>query len=87
MKQYNFSQKYFFTSSLSNHTQIKSSYVGLQQGWMRTTFILKIDHVIKIKKLAKKNKTTIKKLLHVIVASYLKDREIAPIPLKNESLL
>lgn len=61
----------------------RSSEKGLQDGWTRVTFIIRQEHVWKIKNLAKKHQKTIKKYIHLILTSYLFHKETTPIPARK----
>jgi len=59
-------------------TPIKTTQQGLHDGWTRATFILRKNHLEKIKELAYWERKTIKEVLDEALASYLKERRINP---------
>ncbi len=58
---------------------IKSSEKGLQDGWTRYTFILRIDYLEKIKALAYWERKKVKDVVDEALGSYLKGKKIRPI--------
>lgn len=54
----------------------KSSREGLQEGWTRATFILKEDHLEKIKALAYWKRKNIKEVMDEVLEVYLKGKKI-----------
>ncbi len=64
--------------------QIHSSQRGLQDGWTRATFILKKNHLEKLKALAYWERKTIKELMDEALGDYLEGRKIKSISNKGE---
>ncbi len=62
---------------------LNSSHKGLQPGWTRATFILKQEHINKIKALAYWERVTLKEILEEALVLYLHDKDVAEIPLKK----
>jgi len=56
--------------------RIQSSQRGLQDGWTRATFILKKNHLEKLKALAYWERKTIKEVMDEALSSYLKEKRI-----------
>jgi hypothetical protein len=56
----------------------KSSQEGLRDGWTRATFILKKDHLEKIKAFAYWKRKNIKEVIDEALALYLKGKKIRP---------
>ena len=56
--------------------QTKSSQEGLKDGWTRATFILREDHLGKIKALAYWKRKNIKEVIDEILEEYLKGKKI-----------
>jgi hypothetical protein len=54
----------------------KSSQKGLQEGWTRATFILRDDHLEKLKALAYWERKKIKEVIGEAFSSYLKGKRI-----------
>jgi hypothetical protein len=54
----------------------KSSQEGLKDGWTRATFILRKDHLEKIKALSYWKRRNIKEVLDEILEGYLKGKRI-----------
>ena len=57
----------------------ESASAGLPEGYTRATFIIKKDHVERLKALAYVNKTPIKDLVDQAMTKFLKDRDVATI--------
>jgi uncharacterized protein YnzC (UPF0291/DUF896 family) len=57
----------------------KSSEKGLQDGWTRDTFILRIDYLEKIKALAYWQRKKVKDVVDEALGSYLKGKKIRTI--------
>lgn len=53
---------------------------GLPPGWTRATFIVRQDHLDKLKALAYWDRRSIKELVEAALASYLKGKRIRAIP-------
>jgi len=64
--------------------RIHSSQRGLQDGWTRATFILKKNHLDKLKALAYWERKTIKEVMDEALGAYLEGRRIKPIKEKKE---
>jgi uncharacterized protein YnzC (UPF0291/DUF896 family) len=58
---------------------MNSSEKGLQDGWTRNTFILRIDYLEKIKALAYWERKKVKEVVDEALGSYLKGKKIRPI--------
>jgi uncharacterized protein YnzC (UPF0291/DUF896 family) len=58
---------------------ISSSEKGLQHGWTRNTFILRIDYLEKIRALAYWERKKVKDVVDEALGSYLKGKKIRPI--------
>jgi len=56
--------------------QTKTSYQGLREGWTRATFILREDHLEKIKSLAYWKRRNIKEVMDEALEGYLKGKKI-----------
>ena len=56
--------------------RIHSSQRGLNDGWTRATFILKKNHLEKLKALAYWERKTIKEVMDEALSSYLKEKII-----------
>jgi hypothetical protein len=54
----------------------KTSYDGLREGWTRATFILREDHLEKIKWLAYWKRKNIKEVMDEALEEYLKGKKI-----------
>ena len=61
---------------VSTMIRIQSSQRGLQDGWTRATFILKKNHLEKLKALAYWERKTIKEVMDEALSSYLKEKRI-----------
>jgi hypothetical protein len=59
--------------------RIHSSQRGLQDGWTRATFILRENHLEKIKELAYWERKTIKEVIDEALGNYLEGRRIKSI--------
>jgi hypothetical protein len=57
-------------------TLMNSSQKGLKDGWTRATFILRDDHLEKIKDLAYWKRNHVKEVMDEVLSSYLKGRKI-----------
>jgi hypothetical protein len=57
----------------------KSSHEGLASGWTRATFIVKEEHLEKLKALSYWERLTIKELMADALGAYLHDKAVAPI--------
>ena len=57
---------------------VGSSEKGLQDGWTRNTFILRIDYLEKIKALAYWERKKVKDVVDEALGSYLKGNKIRP---------
>jgi len=55
---------------------IKTTQLGLHDGWTRATFILRKNHLEKLKALAYWERRTIKEVIDEALESYLKDKNI-----------
>ena len=56
----------------------KSSQEGLQDGWTRATFILRKDHLEKIKSLAYWDRKQVKEVMEEALGGYLRSKRIKP---------
>jgi hypothetical protein len=63
----------------SKMVSIKTTQRGLQDGWTRATFILRKDHLEKLKALAYWERKTIKMVLDEGLGAYLKGKRLNPI--------
>ena len=59
-------------------TPIKTTQRGLHDGWTRATFILKKNHLEKLKALAYWERRTIKEVMDEALEGYLKGKKIKP---------
>ena len=57
-------------------TPIKTTQQGLHDGWTRATFILRKNHLEKLKELAYWERKTIKEVVDEALGSYLKGKKI-----------
>ena len=55
---------------------IKTTQLGLHDGWTRATFILRKNHLEKLKALAYWERRTIKEVIDEALESYLKEKRI-----------
>jgi hypothetical protein len=55
---------------------IKTTQRGLHDGWTRATFILKKNHLEKLKALAYWERRTIKEVMDEVLDSYLKEKRV-----------
>lgn len=55
---------------------VKSSQEGLQDGWTRATFILREDHLEKVKALAYWDRKKVKEVIDEALGAYLRGRRI-----------
>lgn len=64
--------------SNGNHlqSQTNSSKTGLQKGWTRTTFIIKEEHVQKLKEIAYWERITLKKLIEEALTTFLDNKSL-----------
>jgi hypothetical protein len=60
----------------------KSSQEGLQDGWTRATFILRKDHLEKIKSLAYWDRKQLKEVMDEALGDYLRCKRIKPMRIK-----
>jgi len=60
-------------------TSVKTTQRGLQDGWTRATFILRKNHLEKLKALAYWERKTIKEVMDEALGDYLKGKRIEPI--------
>jgi hypothetical protein len=60
----------------------KTTTAGLQEGWTRSTFILREDFLEKLKGLAFYENKSIKDILDEVLDNFLKDKDI---PVKRKS--
>jgi len=60
-------------------TPVKTTQQGLQDGWTRATFILRKNHLEKLKALAYWERKTIKEVMDEALEDYLKGKRIEPI--------
>ena len=58
-------------------TPVKTTQRGLHDGWTRATFILRMNHLEKLKALAYWERKTIKKVVDEALGSYLKGKKIS----------
>lgn len=63
----------------STKRSVESASAGLPDGYTRATFIIKQDHVDRLKALAYVNKTSIKDLVDQAMTKFLKDKDVATI--------
>ena len=69
---------------LESKCRTNSTKSGLQCGWRRATFILKEEHLDKLKACAYWERVTLKELVDEIIAVYLNTKKIAKIPQKRD---
>lgn len=55
----------------------KTSQKGLPEGWTRVTFILKQQHIEKLKSISYWERTTIKELVDEALSKYLIERDFS----------
>jgi len=55
---------------------VKTTQLGLQDGWTRATFILRKDYLEKLKEFAYWERKTIKEVMDEALGSYLKERNL-----------
>jgi hypothetical protein len=60
-------------------TIAKTPQEGLPEGWTRATFILRTDHLNKLKALAYWKRKKIKEVIDEALASYLEGKKIKPL--------
>jgi hypothetical protein len=60
----------------------KTPQEGLPEGWTRATFILRKDHLNKLKALAYWKRKKIKEVIDEALASYLEGKKIKPLTKK-----
>ena len=63
-------------------TIFKTPQEGLPEGWTRATFILRKDHLNKLKALAYWKRKKIKEVIDEALASYLEGKKIKPLTKK-----
>ena len=63
-------------------TIYKTPQEGLPEGWTRATFILRKDHLNKLKALAYWKRKKIKEVIDEALASYLEGKKIKPLTKK-----
>ena len=56
-----------------------SSQEGLKEGWTRATFILRRDHLEKIKALAYWDRKKVKEVMDEALGAYLRRKRIKPV--------
>lgn len=66
------------TQSTNLNDQSSAAENGLTEGWTRATFIIKKEHLNKIKDLAWWERATIKEVMHDALKKYLNDKNINP---------
>ena len=59
-------------------TPVKTTQRGLHDGWTRATFILKKNHLEKLKALAYWERKTIKEIMDEALGNYLKRKKNRP---------
>ncbi len=64
---------------LNGGDKVKTSEAGLQADWTRATFIVKKDHLEKIKALAYWDRRKVKDIIDEALTSYLKDKKVEPV--------
>jgi hypothetical protein len=57
----------------------KSSQEGLREGWTRATFIVREEHLEKLKALAYWERKQLKELVDEVLSSYLKHKKVKPV--------
>jgi len=57
----------------------KSSQEGLKEGWTRATFIVREEHLEKLKALAYWERKQLKELVDEVLSSYLKHKKVKPV--------
>lgn len=57
----------------------KSSQEGLREGWTRATFIVREEHLEKLKALAYWERKQLKELVDEIFSSYLRNKKVKPV--------
>lgn len=65
---------------MSKSKQSDSVRKGLQEGWVRSTFIIKEEHLEKIKAIAYWDRLSIKDVLNSIFSEILANKNIKPLP-------
>ena len=63
---------------------LNAARAGLQEGWVRATFIVNEDNLKKLKALAYWERRGIKDVLNAALTAYLTGKDIKPIPPKRE---
>ncbi|MDR3551432.1 MAG: hypothetical protein P4L31_08555 [Candidatus Babeliales bacterium] len=84
--QINAATKTQHSESTTMHSQghTNSSKSGLQKGWTRTTFIIKEEHVQKLKEIAYWERITLKKLIEEALTTFLDTKSLqTATPKKN----
>jgi hypothetical protein len=70
----------------SNMVSIKTTQRGLQDGWTRNTFILRKEHLEKIKSLAYWERRTIKEIMDEALVAYLRGKRVKPVTVREEDI-
>ena len=66
---------------------VKTTQRGLHDGWTRATFILKKNHLEKLKELAYWERKTIKEVIDEALGSYLKAKIVDTSKKKTDGIL
>lgn len=67
------------TKSAKGHEKVKTSEAGLRADWTRATFIVKKEHLEKIKALAYWDRRKVKEIVDDALETYLKDKKVEPV--------
>ncbi len=62
----------------------KTSQGGLKEGWTRATFIVREEHLEKLKALAYWERKQLKELVDEVLGSYLKSKKVKPVKKREE---
>ncbi|MCX7705717.1 MAG: hypothetical protein N2115_05615 [bacterium] len=60
--------------------EIPKTKLGLKEGWIRATFIVREEHLEKIKALSYWERKDIKNVVDEALSQYLKNKKVKPVP-------
>ncbi|MCM8817630.1 MAG: hypothetical protein NC913_09030 [Candidatus Omnitrophica bacterium] len=64
----------------SEKKEIPKTKLGLKEGWIRATFIVREEYLEKIKALSYWDRKDIKEVVDEALSQYLKNKKVRPIP-------
>ncbi|MCM8815152.1 MAG: hypothetical protein NC931_04125 [Candidatus Omnitrophica bacterium] len=71
------------TPLVQKRYDIPKTKLGLKEGWIRATFIVREEYLEKVKAISYWDRKDIKQVIDEALTAYLKEKKVRPIPQEN----